>query len=75
MIEQAPWAKARGRVGERGSAARPKLPRDRTWVRARGGGRAKAWPVVGAPAGAAAEAVVLVAAAVGCRQQAAIFVS
>jgi hypothetical protein len=73
MTEQARWAKARGQVEERGSAARPKLPRDRTWVRARGGDRAKAWPLAGVPAGAAAEAVVLVAAAVACREQAAIF--
>lgn len=75
MIEKAPWAMARGQVEERGSAARPKLPRDRTWARARGGERAKAWPMAGVPAGAAAEAVVVVAAAVACREQAAIFIS
>ena len=74
MTERAPWAKARGQVEERGSAARPKLPRDRTWVRVRGGDRAKAWPLAGVPAGAAAEAVVLVAAVVACREQAAVFV-
>jgi hypothetical protein len=73
MTEQAPWAKVRGQVEERGSAARPKRPRDRTWVRAREGDRAKAWPLAGVPAGAAAEAVVLVAAAVAYREHAVIF--
>jgi hypothetical protein len=69
MTEQAPWAKVRGQVEERGSAARPKRPRDWTWVRAREGDRAKAWPLAGVPA----EAVVLVAVAVAYREHAVIF--
>jgi len=75
MTEQAPRAKARGQVEARGSAARPKRPRDRTWVRALGEDRAKVWPLAGVPVGAAAGAVVLVAAVVACREQAAIFIS